>query len=240
MTLLFSGASRAWIVGAALALVASAAWAHVTLRPNQPLRPGGYAEISMVVPTERSVDTVRVTLEVPEAFLKAGGRLSRVEYPSGWQVKIDKEDKPGEIYAREMDQRAERNNDAEHVAAPAETLAEQKEEQISSEMRRKWIKKVTFEGGSIPPDGFKVFSLDFQLPDRPGEYRFPAVQTYADGVDVSWSELVQGAQHPAPAIVLEQTRDSRNFPNLALPLSSLALLVSLVLLIKRSGKQSVA
>lgn len=228
--------SRALMAGLGAALLASASWAHVTFRPNQPLRPGGYAEISMVVPTERSVDTVRVSLEIPEAFLKAGGRLSRVDFPAGWQVKIDREDKPGEIYAREMDQRAKRNSDTEHNAAPAKTPTKQKEEQISNEMRRKWIKKVTFEGGSIPPDGYKVFSLQFQLPDRPGEYRFPAVQTYADGVDVSWSELVSGAQHPAPALVLEQKSGGRDFTNLSLPLSGFALLASLALLIKQMRK----
>lgn len=225
------------MVGVGTALLASASWAHVTFRLNQTLRPGGSAEIGVVVPTERSVDTVRVSLEVPEAFLKAGGRLSRVDFPAGWHVKIDREDKPGEIYAQEMDQRAKGTSDTEHNAAPAKTAAEQKEEQVANEMRRTWIKKVTFEGGSIPPDGYKVFSIEFQLPNGPGEYRFPAVQTYADGVDVSWSELVPGAQHPAPAIVIdqeEQKSQAREFPNLALLLSGLALVVSTFVVIKQS------
>jgi hypothetical protein len=233
--------SRALMVGVGTSLLASASWAHVTFRPNQTLRPGGSAEISMVVPTERSVDTVRVTLEVPEAFLKASGRLSRVDFPAGWQVKIDREDKPGAIYAREMDERAKRSTDTGRNAAPAKTAAEQKEEQVANEMRRTWIKKVTFEGGSIPPDGYKVFSIEFQLPNGPGEYRFPAVQTYADGVDVSWSELVPGAQHPAPAIVIdqnEQKNGTRECPNLALILSGLALVVSTSVVIKQSRKRA--
>src|ERR1700691_1367041 len=123
-----------------------------------------------------------------------------------------------------MDQRAKRKRDTEHEAATAKTPAEQTEEQISNEMRRKWIKKVTFEGGSIPPDGFKVFSLEFQLPNTPGEYRFPAVQTYGDGVDVSWSELVKGAQHPAPSLTLAVARHAFDYQRLALPASGLALL----------------
>jgi Domain of unkown function (DUF1775) len=231
--------SRALMIGVGTALLGSASWAHVTFRPNQPLRPGGTVEISMVVPTERSVDTVRVSLEVPEAFLKAGGRLSRVDFPAGWQVKIDREDKPGEIYSREMDEREKKNIDTEHNGS-AKTLAEQKEEQVANEMRRKWIKKVTFEGSSIPPDGYKVFSLEFQLPNEPGEYRFPAVQTYADGVDVSWSELVPGGQHPAPAVIIgqkEQKSEPREFPNLALILSGLAIVVSTFVLIKQSRYQ---
>ncbi len=69
-------------------------------------------------------------------------------------------------------------------------------------MRRKWIKRVTFEGGTIPPDGFKSFALQIQLPTEPGVYRLPAIQTYADGVVVSWSQLVEGAPNPAPAIVI--------------------------------------
>jgi uncharacterized protein YcnI len=197
-------ASRPLMAGIGVAVFAGASWAHVTFRPNQPFQPGGSAEVTMVVPTERAVGTVRVTLELPEAFLKAGGRLSRLEFPAGWHVKIDREDKPGDIYTREMDQRAKRNGDNEHNAAPAKTPAEKKEQEVANEMRRKWIKKVTFEGGLIPPDGYKAFSLEIQLPTEPGVYRLPAVQTYADGVEVSWSELVEGAPHPAPAIVIEQ------------------------------------
>src|SRR5690349_14811892 len=71
--------------------------AHVTLRPSQPLQPGGYATVNLNVPTERHVPTVSVTLEVPDAFLQAGGRLSRVEYPAGWEVKFEKQEKPGDI-----------------------------------------------------------------------------------------------------------------------------------------------
>ena len=59
------------------------AWAHVTFKPNQPFEAGGSADITMVVPTERAVATVRVTLELPEGFLKAGGRLSRLDFPAG-------------------------------------------------------------------------------------------------------------------------------------------------------------
>jgi hypothetical protein len=145
---------------------------------------------------------VRVTLEMPDAFLKAGGRLSHIEFPAGWQVKIDREDKPEDVNSREMGQRAKRASDSEREAAPAKTPTEIKEAQLENDMRRKWIKRVTFEGGSIPPDGFKAFLLQIQLPTEPGVYRIPAVQTYADGVKVSWTQLVEGAPYPAPSIVI--------------------------------------
>jgi hypothetical protein len=204
MSVLSSRISQVLAVGIGIATLAASSWAHVTFKPNEPFEAGGSAYITMVVPTERAVATVRVTLELPEAFLKAGGRLSRLEFPAGWQVKIDREDKPGDIYAREMDQRAKRSSDSDHNAAPAKTAAEKKEELLENEMRRKWIKRVTFEGGSIPPDGFKAFSLQMQLPTEPGVYRIPAVQTYADGAKVSWTQLVEGAPYPAPAIVIQQ------------------------------------
>lgn len=194
--------ARVLAVGVSIAILASAAWAHITFKPNQPFEAGGSADINMVVPTERAVATVKVTLELPEAFLKAGGRLSRIDFPAGWQVKIDREDKPGDIYASEMDQRAKKSGGDAHDAGPAKTPAEKKEQELENDMRRKWIKSVTFEGGTIPPDGFKSFALQIQLPTEPGVYRLPAIQTYADGVVVSWSQLVEGAPNPAPTIVI--------------------------------------
>jgi uncharacterized protein YcnI len=194
--------SQVFAIAFGIAILAASAWAHVTFRPNQPFEAGGSADITMVVPTERAVATIRVTLEMPDAFLKAGGRLSRIEFPAGWQVKIDREDKPEDIYSKEIDQRAKRTSDSEHEAAPAKTPAEIKEAQLENDMRRKWIKSVTFEGGAIPPDGFKTFLLQIQLPTEPGVYRLPAVQTYADGVKVSWTQLVEGAPYPAPSIVI--------------------------------------
>jgi hypothetical protein len=193
---------RALLLVFGAVLLGGVSWAHVTFRPNQAFPAGGSADITMMVPTERAVGTVSVSIEVPDAFLKAGGRLSRLDFPAGWQVKIDREDKPGDVYASEMDQRAKRNADPGHVAPPPKTPAEKKEQDLEDQMRRKWIKKVTFAGGMIPPDGFKAFSLELQLPTQPGVFRFPAIQTYADGVQVSWTDLVEGAPHPAPTLVV--------------------------------------
>ena len=225
-----------WVLFLGLVFLAKAAWAHVTLHPNQPLRPGGFGQVSIVVPNERLVDTIRVTLEVPEAFLQAGGRLSRVDFPEGWRVKLDKEDKPGDIYANEMDARAKRSAGADRPPQAPKTEADQKEAQAMEEMRRKWIKRVTFEGGTIPPDGFKTFQIDFQLPPQPGEFRFPAVQSYADGEDISWSELVKGASRPAPTLTIDAPHADRTYPLAASIMSGFALLISLFALLKRCNR----
>ena len=196
-----------WMACSLVAAGAIAGRAHVTLRPNQPLTPGGYANVSMNVPNERHVNNVSVTLEIPEEFLKAGGRLNRVEYPAGWEVQLEKENKPGEVYQKEMDDRKKRGESAEQSSTasadkPQETDDPQ-EEEIMNELRKQWIKRVTFSGGAITADGFKVFLLSFQLPEQPGSFRFSAVQSYEDGKEVSWSELVEGAEHPAPTLTIE-------------------------------------
>ena len=178
-----------WMACSLVAGSAVAGRAHVTLRPNQPLTPGGYANVSMIVPNERHVNNVSVTLEIPEAFLNGGGRLNRVEYPAGWEVQIEKENKPGEVYQKEMDDRKNRRESAGQASTasadkPQETDDPQ-EEEIMNELRKQWIKRVTFSGGAITPDGFRVFLLSFQLPEQPGSFRFPAVQSYEDGKEVS-------------------------------------------------------
>ena len=197
-----------WMAFMGIALLQATAWAHVTLRPSQPLQPGRHAVVRLVVPNERHVATIKVSVEVPDAFLRAGGEISRVAYPPGWEVSIEKENKPSDIYRREMDQRAARESTGEegegHAVPSAQTEEERQEEDILNELRKKWVKKVNFAGGSIPPDGFEEFAFSFFIPEEPGTYHFPAVQVYADGKEVSWSELVEGAGRPAAAIVVER------------------------------------
>lgn len=211
--------------------------AHVTLRPAAPLRPGGFATVHLVVPTERHVPTVQVTLEVPQAFLEAGGRLSRVEHPSDWQVTFEKEEKPADVYSKEMEERASRSAGSDNAASAGQTEQEKQDEAAQAEMRRRWIKRVTFSGNSIPPDGFKEFFLNFQLPERPGVFRFSALQTYQDGVEVSWSELVEGADHPAATISI--TEPPRwNWRDVALGISLVLILVLLVRSFSKSSQRA--
>jgi hypothetical protein len=217
------------------------AWAHVTLQVSQPLRPKGFATVALNVPNERHVDNTKVTLEVPEAFLKAGGRLNRVLYPAGWTVTVEKKDKPSEIYNKEKDDRSKRDAKKEsgpdHGAKAAKSDADAQEKRAMDEMRKKWITKVTFAGGTIPPDGFQQFEISFQLPEEPGNFRFAAVQTYADGKEVSWSELVEGAEHPAASLNISKP-PLVSYGDLALAMAALALLASLAGLFKRSRTQN--
>lgn len=204
-----------------------ALWAHVTLRPAQPLQPGGYATVNLNVPTERHVATVSVTLEVPDAFLNAGGRLSRVEFPAGWEVKFEKQAKPGEVFEKETAERNERG--AATGEATEKAPEDAAEEQAMNELRRQWIKRVTFSGGSIPPDGFKNFLLSFQMPEQPGAFRFPATQVYEDGKEVGWTELVEGAERPAPTLTIETMQETSSSSKLGeYGLHTLAGLVILV------------
>ena len=217
---------------AALLAFPNFSWPHVTLRPSQPLRLGGYGDVVMNVPSERPSDTVSVTLEVPEAFLNAGGRLIGVQFPPGWQVVIDKEDKPADVYSEETARREQRAQASGSSAVAKSAMSDEENEELN-EMRKKWIKKVTFKQGSIPPDGFQQFFFSFQLPKTAGTFRFPAVQRYADGTEVAWTELVEGAQHPAPSIVLENRQQQSNTPTASLILSGLALAIAVVLVLDR-------
>jgi hypothetical protein len=180
--------------------------AHVTIRTAGPVEPSGYASVSLAVPNERHVDTTRVVLEVPDDFLEAGGRISRVAYPPDWRVTLEKQPIPREIYARETEERnarrAERESPTDH-AAPVDAAEAEREAAAMGQMRSQWIKRVVFENGVIPPDGWAEFRLSVQTPDEPGTYRFPAIQVYADGREVGWTQLVEGAQRPAPALDVE-------------------------------------
>ena len=221
-----------------IVLLPRAALAHVTLRTSQPLKPGAFATLTLNVPNEWSVDNTRITLEVPEAFLKAGGRISGIEYPPGWQITVEKEDKPGDVYQKESSTRAKRQADrqggTEHAGDVPKSDEEKRGQAALDEMRKKWIKKITFEG-SIPPEAFQAFQLSFQMPDQPGKYQFAAVQTYSDGKEVSWSELVDGAEHPAPSVTVE---GKYSLPSPALLISVLALIVAVLSLVFRSSKRS--
>jgi uncharacterized protein YcnI len=233
-------AARLAVLAALLALP-QASHAHVTLQTGQTLRPGvSFANITLNVPNERHVDNTKVTLAIPEAFLKAGGRLNRLIYPQGWTVTLEKQDKPGDVYNQEKESRAKRDSErqqagAEHTAPAAATTEGEKQEQAAmDELRKKWITKVTFEGGAIPPEGFQQFQLNFQMPDEPGSYRFAAVQTYVDGKEVSWSELVEGAEHPAATLNVVAA-PLISYSDLPLPLSVMALLLAVAAFFRKSG-----
>jgi hypothetical protein len=125
-----------------------------------------------------------------------------VEYPAGWEVKFEKQEKPGDVLQKETTERGATSSGA--ASTPEQTA----EDEAMNELRKLWIKRVTFSGGSIPPDGFKNFLLSFQMPEQPGSFRFPATQVYEDGKEVGWTELVEGAEHPAPALAVPTANSS--------------------------------
>jgi hypothetical protein len=174
---------------------------HVTIRSSGPLSTSGYATVSIAVPNERHVDTVRLLVDVTDAFLEAGGRISKVEYPADWTVRLEKRNKPDAVYARESADRAARNQARSEESASQREASPEAEAAIEA-ARKQWIKRLIFEGGAIPPDGFKEFRLSLQLPDKPGRYRFPTRQVYADGVEVAWVQIVEGADRPAPELTI--------------------------------------
>jgi len=207
--------SRRTLAPLAVLVCAFVCPAHVTIQTDRPLQPHTTVRINIVVPNESDTDTTQVSLEVPDAFLSAGGRLSRVDFPAGWQVNIEKEDQAT-------------------TAAPADPVHDARESS-----RRARIKKVTFSGGAIPPDGYKIFNVELQLPDQPGQFRFPAVQTYTGGKVISWSELVPDAAHPAPTLNIQQPVASASLisENLPLLLSAAALALAVISLFMGSRRR---
>ena len=68
--------------------------------------------------------------------------------------------------------------------------------------------KVTWEGGTIPPEGFEEFEVSVgPLPEDADELVFKALQTYSSGEVVRWIELrepgaTEDPEHPAPVLAL--------------------------------------
>lgn len=198
---------RIGMVSAFLAGGTVVGWAHVNFRLVGAVPVAGrdnHVLAILTVPNERTVNDVAVSLEVPDAFLKAGGRLAKVVFPSGWEVKLDKESIPDDIYQTDAADRARRREEFRRTRGDSgATAADQEEEENMNEFRREWIKKVTFTalpGNAIPPDGLGTFHIIFQVPKESGRFRFAAVQTYEDGKQVAWDELVPRAEHPAATL----------------------------------------
>ena len=56
--------------------------------------------------------------------------------------------------------------------------------------------------GSAPSDGFTEFAFLAGTPDKPGELRFKALQTYADGTVVRWIGA-SGSENPAAVVKVD-------------------------------------
>ncbi|WP_426571177.1 YcnI family protein [Aquihabitans sp. McL0605] len=73
--------------------------------------------------------------------------------------------------------------------------------------------EVIWTGGSIAPGEYGDFRLIVgQLPDDADQVRFPTIQTYSDGREVSWIDDTPSgggeAEHPAPVLTLTAAADT--------------------------------
>src|SRR3712207_5313841 len=79
-----------WLKVAALSssltlAVASVAWAHVVVSPEE-VAAGDYETLTVSVPTEKEVPTTEVRVEVPEGFV-----LSGVQPVPGWEYGFEED-----------------------------------------------------------------------------------------------------------------------------------------------------
>ena len=63
--------------------------------------------------------------------------------------------------------------------------------------------------------------------------------TYADGKEISWSELVEGAEHPAASLKIVRP-PLVSYGNLAFPISAIAFLAALASFFKRARTENEA
>lgn len=170
--------------------------AHVTFRSEQRLVPGQRLRVTLNVPNERTVELHRVVLEVPETFLRAGGRLERMAVPPGWDVAVENDPSQGDAQTAGTTEPADRPEP----------------------------RKITFQG-RIAPDGSARFDMDVLLPQQTGTYYFPVAQVFADDTTVSWVATNREADRPAAALVVEPRFGLRHLAVLVAVLALLVFLL---------------
>ena len=112
------------------------AWPHVTFRSQEALYPRQRSTILLHVPNERSVEISKVILEVPDAFLKTGGRVEQVQAPPGWEAVVEKQDKPPDVLAEDQNRAGEREARLQRPSqakSPEEKAQEGRDRQIRPE-----------------------------------------------------------------------------------------------------------
>jgi uncharacterized protein YcnI len=77
---------RVALVGTFLTLaVCAPAWAHVVVSPDE-VRAGDYATLTVSVPTEKEVPTIKIRVEVPDGFIVSG-----VQPVPGWDYSFEED-----------------------------------------------------------------------------------------------------------------------------------------------------
>lgn len=100
------------------------------------------------------------------------------------------------------------------------------------------VQKVTWTGGATPTGEDSLFQFLAQ-PAHNGTYTFQVQQTYSDGTIVNWADAESGAD-PAPAIDVKSSlggSGSSTLTIVALVLGALGLLLGIVALATKSGRQ---
>jgi uncharacterized protein YcnI len=165
------------VVATAVVLMASPAWAHVTIAPDSAQKGASDVEIAFRVPNEETTNTTKIDISIPTDPPLLGVLAQQVP---GWTAKVVTTKLPKPI----------ETDDGSVTDAVSEVT---------------WTADDPAAG--IKPDEFGKFEIIAgQLPADASEITFKAIQTYANGDIVRWieSETPGGpaAEHPAPVLSL--------------------------------------
>lgn len=96
---------------------------------------------------------------------------------------------------------------------------------------RGFIREVTWNGGSIPPQTFSTFKLLIKNPPTPGMYFWKIEQHYKDGTSATWDAQTQIIPAANAAGGTQRAEEAWRTAQVATTVSLVALGVSLVLII---------
>jgi uncharacterized protein len=157
-------------------LVASPAWAHVTISPSSAPQ-GSDAVLSFVVPNEMdNATTVKLQVQFPSDHPIADALVQPV---AGWTATVA----------------------MKHVTTAIQTDSGPVNDAVNTVT---WSASAGTKG--IAVGDFQQFAVSVGLPDVAGDLGFPAIQTYSNGQQVKWIETTppggQEPDHPTPKLTL--------------------------------------
>jgi uncharacterized protein YcnI len=163
--------------GTFVALLATPAFAHVTVNPSEAAQ-GGYSRLTFRVPDESdTASTTKVAVAFPTDHPIASVRTKPVP---GWTATVVK-------------------------AAPATPLSNHDGSPIT-EVVSEIVWTATTPGTAVQPGEFQEFDVSVGPLPEADSVTFKAVQTYSDGTVVRWIDepAADGAEveHPAPVLTL--------------------------------------
>jgi uncharacterized protein YcnI len=179
--------SRALLAAAcgvlAVALLPSAAFAHVTVQPSSLPKGASDVVVGFAVPNEATngSSTVKVEIDFP---ISTPLLDAHAELIAGWTSAVERAQLPKPV-----------NTDDGQITQAISKVT--------------W----TATGAGIGPDEYLTFNvLAGQLPSNANQIAFKAIQTYSDGSTVDWIEpIVKGTpnpEHPTPILKLTKKTSS--------------------------------